>query len=69
MLLAAYVIMGRGLGASGAFSTLVSATVAKVAPAHAAGNEFYGGYLGDGGSNMGCLRVSSGPATDLMAPE
>ena len=51
VLLAAYVIMGRGLGASGAFSTLVSAAVAKVAPAHAAGNEFYGGYLGDGGSN------------------
>lgn len=51
VLLASYVIMGRGLGASGAFSTLVSATVAKVAPAHAAGNSFYSGYLGDGSSN------------------
>lgn len=45
VLLAAFVIMGRGLGASGAFSTLVSVGVAKVAPGHAAGNSFYGEYL------------------------
>jgi uncharacterized protein len=45
VLLAAFVVMGRGLGASGAFSAVIAATVAEVAPAHAAGNEFYSGYL------------------------
>jgi uncharacterized membrane protein YedE/YeeE len=48
VLLAAFVIMGRGLGASGAFSTLVAVGVESVAPAHAAGNEFYRGYLENG---------------------
>ena len=48
VLLAAFVIMGRGLGASGAFSTLVSSGVAAIAPEHAAGNPFYSEYLGDG---------------------
>ncbi len=48
VLLLAYVIMGRGLGASGAFSTVVSAGVAKVAPQHASQNNFYANYLGDG---------------------
>ena len=45
VLLAAFVIMGRGLGASGALSSCVAYTVDKVAPGHAASNEFYGGYL------------------------
>jgi uncharacterized membrane protein YedE/YeeE len=48
VLLLAYVIMGRGLGASGAFSSLVAATVNAVAPTHAAANQFYSEYLGDG---------------------
>lgn len=48
VLLAAFVIMGRGLGASGAFSSLISAGVETVAPEHAASNGFYEGYLGDG---------------------
>jgi len=47
-LLAAFVIMGRGLGASGAFSSLVAAGTEAVAPEHARSNEFYAGYLGDG---------------------
>ena len=47
-LLAAFVIMGRGLGASGAFSSLVAATAETIAPEHARSNEFYAGYLGDG---------------------
>lgn len=51
VLLAAFVIMGRGLGASGAFSTFISWAVASVAPAHAKGNEFYQGYLQGGGSH------------------
>lgn len=51
VLLAAFVIMGRGLGASGAFSSLVAVGVDKVAPAHAQSNEFYKEYLGDGSKN------------------
>jgi len=47
-LLAAFVVMGRGLGASGAFSSLVAAGTELVSPDHARTNEFYAGYLGDG---------------------
>ena len=48
VLLLAYVIMGRGLGASGAFSSLVATGVMSVAPEHAQSNEFYAEYIGDG---------------------
>jgi hypothetical protein len=48
VLLTAFVVMGRGLGASGAFSTAVATTVQAIAPAHAETNAFYAGYLGDG---------------------
>lgn len=48
VLLASFVIMGRGLGASGAFTTAVATAVHGVAPAHAEGNAFYSEYLGDG---------------------
>ena len=48
VLLFSFVIMGRGLGASGAFSSLVAAMVHTVAPAHAESNTFYKEYLGDG---------------------
>lgn len=51
VLLAAFVIMGRGLGASGAFSSLVAVGVETVAPDHAKTNSFYNGYLGDGTTN------------------
>lgn len=50
VLLLAFVLMGRGLGASGAFSTVVAATVDAAAPAHAAGNAFYERYA-DGAAN------------------
>jgi uncharacterized membrane protein YedE/YeeE len=46
VLLAAFVIMGHGLGASGAVVSMVTAGVQAVAPAHAAANEFYQPYLG-----------------------
>jgi uncharacterized membrane protein YedE/YeeE len=45
VLLLSFVLMGRGLGASGAFSSVVAATVDVAAPSHAAGNSFYSGYL------------------------
>ncbi len=48
VLLAAFVLVGRGLGASGAFSTLVAVAVQGVAPDFAAGNDFYLGYLENG---------------------
>ncbi len=48
VLLASFVIMGRGLGASGAFTTAVATAVHQVAPAHAESNSFYAEYLGDG---------------------
>lgn len=51
VLLAAYVVMGRGLGASGAFTSVVAFGVQKVAPHHAAGNSLYGEYLGDGSTS------------------
>ena len=51
VLLAAFVVMGRGLGASGAFTTALATTVHAIAPAHAEGNAFYQEYLGDGTTN------------------
>jgi len=48
VLLASFVIMGRGLGASGAFTTAVATVVHQVAPAHAENSPFYSEYLGDG---------------------
>jgi len=48
VLLTSFVIMGRGLGASGAFTTAVATAVHEVAPAHAENNPFYAEYLGDG---------------------
>ncbi len=47
VLLLSYVIMGRGLGASGAMSTLVSVGISAITPEHAQGNGFYAEYLGD----------------------
>ncbi|HMU42108.1 MAG TPA: YeeE/YedE thiosulfate transporter family protein [Ignavibacteriaceae bacterium] len=51
VLLAAFVIMGRGLGASGALSTVVAVGVNTIAPDHANSNPFYNEYLGDGTTN------------------
>lgn len=51
VLLMSYVIMGRGLGASGSISTVVAVGVNTVAPEHASGNHFYSEYLGDGTTN------------------
>ena len=48
VLLSSFVIMGRGLGASGALSSMVAVVVNTFAPDHAAHNNFYQGYLGDG---------------------
>jgi hypothetical protein len=51
VLLAAFVVMGRGLGASGAFSSMVAAAAQSVTPERARHNEFYAEYLGSGAVN------------------
>ncbi len=51
VLLATFIIMGRGLGASGALSTVVAMIVNAVSPQEAQSNAFYMGYLGDGVHN------------------
>lgn len=48
VLLAAFVVMGRGLGASGAFTAMVAAGVDVVAPEHARANGLFGHYLAAG---------------------
>lgn len=48
VLLAAFVLMGRGLGASGAFTSMVAAGVSAVAPDHATANGLFGYYLQEG---------------------
>jgi len=48
VLLASFVVMGRGLGASGAFSSACAVAVDALAPAHAQGNAFWRDYLSGG---------------------
>lgn len=45
VLLSAYLLMGRGIGASGAFASLVSWVMSVIAPDHIAGNGFFEKYL------------------------
>jgi uncharacterized membrane protein YedE/YeeE len=51
VLLIAFVVMGRGLGASGAFSTVVSVGVAQASPATATSNPAFARYAGEGIAN------------------
>jgi uncharacterized membrane protein YedE/YeeE len=48
VLLAAFVVMGRGLGASGAVASTITAAVDAVAPQHAAANPAFAEYLKEG---------------------
>ncbi len=48
VLLSSYLIMGRGLGASGAFASFVSWVMGSIAPDHIAGNGFFEKYLDSG---------------------
>ena len=45
VLLSAFVLVGRGLGASGAFNSAIAWLVSLVAPGYARQNEFLAGYL------------------------
>jgi len=49
VLLASFAITGRGLGASGAFSSAAAGTVAAVAPARAQSTPFFASYLSEPG--------------------
>ena len=49
VLLASFVLAGRGLGASGAFATTAASTVQLVAPDAASGNAFLADHLTSGG--------------------
>jgi hypothetical protein len=51
VLLAAFVTMGRGLGASGAFSAVVAWALDAVAPNYVARNEYLSPYVGDGSTH------------------
>jgi hypothetical protein len=51
VLLAAFVTMGRGLGASGAFSAFVAWALNAVAPGYVARNEYLSPYIGDGSTH------------------
>lgn len=48
VLLLTFVVMGRGIGASGAITSVVATSVSAVSTSHAQANTFYQGYLGDG---------------------
>lgn len=48
VLLAAFVVAGQGLGASGAFANVATGVVATVAPETAAGNGYFQSYLAGG---------------------
>lgn len=48
VLLTSYLLMGRGLGASGAFASFVSWAIGNIAPEHVPGNGFYEKYLSAG---------------------
>jgi uncharacterized protein len=45
VLLAAFVLVGRGLGASGAFNSTIAWLTSKIAPDYAHSNPFLSGYL------------------------
>jgi uncharacterized protein len=51
VLLAAFVVMGRGLGVSGAVTSAVVTGTNAVAPAHLADNAYARAYLGDGSTS------------------
>ena len=51
VLLAAFVVMGRGLGASGAINAFVAWSLNLVAPEHVRSREFLAEYIGDGSAH------------------
>jgi uncharacterized membrane protein YedE/YeeE len=52
VLLLAFAIVGRGLGASGAFSSVVTAAVTATAPEHAAASAYHAQYADSAGAGL-----------------
>ena len=48
VLLLSFIVMGRGIGASGALTSVVATGVQSISESHAKASAFYMGYLGDG---------------------
>ena len=57
VLLAAFVVMGRGLGASGAFASSAAGVVAAAAPEAARANPYFATYLGGDGPWLDWLLI------------
>ncbi|HSX62251.1 MAG TPA: YeeE/YedE thiosulfate transporter family protein [Tahibacter sp.] len=57
VLLAAFVLVGRGLGASGAFASTAAGAVALVAPEQAAASPLFAHYLGEPGPWLEWLSI------------
>jgi uncharacterized protein len=57
LIIAAFYFSGRGLGASGAIKSTVTAVVSAVAPEHANNSEFYASYKGEGSSPLNSWLV------------
>lgn len=57
VLLAAFVLVGRGLGASGAFASTAAGAVALIAPAQAEASPLFAHYLGAQGPWLEWLTV------------
>jgi uncharacterized protein len=58
VLLLAFVVMGRGLGASGAFASAAAEIATTVSPNHAQANHYFARYLAsDGGGRIDWLVV------------
>lgn len=57
VLLAAFVLMGRGLGATGTFSTVLASSVNVISPDHVQAHSALADYLGDGDSPFKSFTV------------
>lgn len=60
VLLTAYVVVGRGLGASGAFATSAAGLTAAISPARAAWSPLFARYLGGDGPWLDWLLFEIG---------
>jgi uncharacterized protein len=57
VLLAAFVVMGRGLGASGAFASSAAGVASAISPAHTQANPYFARYLGGQGPWLDWLLI------------
>ncbi len=67
VLLGAFVLVGHGIGVSGAAASVVAATADAVAPAHARANPYLAAYVGDGTRSPlhYWARASSSPRSSI----